>query len=197
MEPATPAPPAEDALAMNVLIRRLVVGFVLLLAGVLLVYSLASEPLAVVSRAFVDRFGLLGVFVGCMLIDATPGLTHEPVLLFALEGGLGYGLVFAAAGSGSTLAGLVGYGMGRLLGRNSRVQGMLDRYRLRAFLNRYGVRAVAVAALTPFPFAIATWGAGASGVGLRTVFLGSLFRFPKVFIYLSGIAGVISFSSGG
>ena len=89
MEPATPAPPAEDALAMNVLIRRLVVGFVLLLAGVLLVYSLASEPLAVVSRAFVDRFGLLGVFVGCMLIDATPGLTHEPVLLFALEGGHG------------------------------------------------------------------------------------------------------------
>ena len=64
-------------------------------------------------------------------------------------------------------------------------------------MKRYGVRAVAVAALTPFPFAIATWGAGASNVGLKPVLLGSLFRFPKVFIYLSGIAGVISFSAGG
>ncbi|MCO4745670.1 MAG: VTT domain-containing protein [Proteobacteria bacterium] len=184
----------EDPLALKTLFRRLVVGFVVLMVGVGVVYTLAAEPLAIVSEAFVENFGILGVFVGCLLIDATPGLTHEPVLLFALDGGLGYGSVLLAAGSGSVLSGVVGYAIGNRLGGVAWVQRMLIRYRLRAFLHRYGVRAVAIAALTPFPFAIATWGAGASQIPIRSVLIGALFRFPKVLFYLSGIAGVLSMS---
>lgn len=181
----------EDPLALQTLIRRLVVGFVVLMAAVAVVFTVAAEPLDALSTAFVSRFGLLGVFVGCMLIDATPGLTHEPILVVARQGGLGFWLIFLAAGAGSTLSGLLGYGIGRLLGGSAFLQRLLIRYRLREFLHRYGIRAVAIAALTPFPFAIATWGAGASQIPVRSVLIGSLFRFPKVLFYLSGIAGVL------
>lgn len=181
----------DDPLALRTLLRRLAVGFAVLLVVLSVVFVLAAEPLRAISERFVDQFGLVGVFVGCMLIDATPGLTHEPVLVVARQGGIPFWAIFAAAGTGSSLSGVVGYGIGRLIGGSAFVQRLLIRYRLRHFLHRYGTRAVAIAALTPFPFAIATWGSGASQVPLRSVIIGSLFRYPKVLFYLSGIAGVI------
>lgn len=183
----------EDPLALPTLLRRLALGFVLLLVALAVVFKLAHEPLTAVSHSFVDNFGLAGVFVGCLLIDTTPGLTHEPILVVAKQGGLGFWPIFLAAGSGSTLSGVLGYGIGRVLGGSAFLQRVLIRYRLREFLHRYGTRAVAIAALTPFPFAIATWGAGASQIPLRMVLVGALFRFPKVLFYLSGIAGVLKF----
>ncbi|TNE84228.1 MAG: hypothetical protein EP330_30370 [Deltaproteobacteria bacterium] len=183
----------EDPLALQTLLRRLAVGFVVLMAGVAVIFKLAAEPLNAVSAAFVENFGLLGVFVGCLLIDATPGLTHEPILVVARQGGIGFWAIFVAAGTGSMLSGVLGYGIGRVLGGSAFVQRLLIRYRLREFLHRYGVRAVAIAALTPFPFAIATWGAGASQISIRSVLVGALFRYPKVLFYLSGIAGVLQF----
>jgi membrane protein YqaA with SNARE-associated domain len=93
--------------------------------------------------------------------------------------------VFVTASAASVLAGPVGWLLGSLLGRFDLVQRMFVRYRISAFLERYGFWAVAVAALTPFPFSLATWASGAARVPLRTVLLGSLFRIPKVLFYFS------------
>ena len=191
VEPDLPGAPdahSDDAPPLDQLLRRLAVSLVVLIAVVVVLGVTVREPLSRVSEAFVDQFGITGVLVGCMIVDAIPGLTHEPLLLFGWEGGLGYWSIFAAAGTGSMLAGFVGFGIGRLLGRAGWVHRMLHRYRVIAFLHRYGTTAIAVAALTPFPFAIATWGAGAAGIGLRPVLLGALFRYPKVLFYLSLIA---------
>ena len=171
-----------DELDLRSLLMRVGTGLVVMLVGIATIAILAREPLEVAAGGFVDAFGLLGVFVGVLLTD-TFVLTHEPILFVAYAGGLGFWPVFAVASSASVLSGLVGWTLGGLLGRTSPVQRMFDRYKIRTFMEAYGFWAVAVAALTPFPFSVATWASGAAQVPLKTVALGSLFRIPKVMFY--------------
>jgi membrane protein YqaA with SNARE-associated domain len=72
-----------------------------------------------------------------------------------------------------------------LLGRWAFLTNVFKTYRVTAFLERYGVWAVAIAAFTPFPFAVVTWASGACGLPVKPVLLGSLFRAPKVLLYLT------------
>ena len=66
--------------------------------------------------------------------------------------------------------------------RRSRWAADRARY-IATFMRRYGFWAIAVAAITPFPFSAATWASGAAGISPRIVLLGSLFRAPKVLFY--------------
>lgn len=182
------AAPAADPLSPRALAWRLAVGLVSFLAVVAALGLTLRGPVEAISAWFVAELGLVGIFAGVLVTDTLPFLVHEPLLLFGLTGGLGFLPVFAAAASASVLAGFVGYGLGRAFGRSYRLQRFLLRYRLADLLRRYGVAAIAVGALTPFPYAVTTWGAGAVGIPLRHLALGSLFRIPKVLFYLTLIA---------
>lgn len=182
---STSDPLARDDMAPAALMRSLGVGLVVLFIGAAALGYVAREPLIYVSSGFVDRFGVAGIVVGCFVVDTIPGLTHEPFLLFGYTGGLGFWKVFAAAASGSVAAGPLGWAMGRLLGRLYWVQELFERHKVNAFIARYGVTAVAVAAITPFPFALATWAAGTANMPLDRLIMGSLFRIPKVAFYLT------------
>lgn len=171
-----------DDLDLRSLLTRVGTGLVVLLVGIASIAHLARDPLELAARQFVDAFGLLGVFVGVLITDSFV-LTHEPILLVAYAGGLGFWPVFVVASTASVLSGLVGWTLGGLLGRTGFVQRMFVRYKIRPFMEAYGFWAVAVAALTPFPFSVATWASGAASVPLKTVALGSLFRVPKVMFY--------------
>lgn len=184
---------AEDAIAraldtddevpsLRTLVRQLGVGLVTLVAVVgVLAWSL-REPLEAFAEAFTARFGLAGVFVGTLFTD-TMMLTHEPLLWAGYAGGLGFWPVFWVTTFASVLAGPVGWLYGRVLGRFGWVQRLFVRHRIPAFLQRYGFWAVAVGAVTPFPYSLVTWASGAARVPLSVVFLGSLFRAPKVMFY--------------
>ncbi len=185
----------DDELALAVLVKRLALGIVVLFSLVVVLSLTLREPLEVVSAWFVDQFGLAGVLASTFLLDAIPFTTHEPILFFAFSGGLGYWKIFAAAATGSFCSGTLGWAIGHGLGWHPRMKRMMLRYRIGPFLHQYGVWAIAVAATTPFPFAIATWGAGAAGVPWRDVLLGSLFRIPKVLFYLTLIS--VGWSVGG
>jgi len=177
----------ETPLPMPVLARRLVLGIGALLAAVVVLGLTRRQPLEALSEKFVEHFGLLGIFVGIAVWDAMPLTTHEPFLFFGYSGGLGFWPVAMTASAGSVTAGFVGYAIGRLLGSWDRFHRLLIRYRIAPFLNQYGAVAIAIAAATPVPFAITTWGAGASRISLRQLAIGSLFRIPKVIVYLAVI----------
>lgn len=179
-------PPDLDAsdLAPMALLRRVAVGVVVLFALLIGLGVLLKDPVLGMSVAFVDRFGPGGVFMGVVFTDAAPlGLTHEPILLAGYAGGLSFGTVFAVGAGASVFAGVLGWLCGGLLGRVPTIRRWFKRYRVDAFMTRYGVWAVAVAALTPFPFSIATWSAGIAGLGFGPLLLGCLFRVPKVLFY--------------
>lgn len=51
-------------------------------------------------------------------------------------------------------------------------------------LDRYGMKAVAVAALTPLPYSIFCWAAGAGRLSFKLFLLVSTLRFVRVVGYL-------------
>lgn len=188
MDP-TPIVPLDP----RTLMWRAGLGLFTLLAGVALAGVLARQPLEAVGAWFVGHMGLTGVFLCVTVVDTLP-LTHEPILFLGWSGGLGFGPVWAAASAGSVLAGVVGWFLGRQLSGSAFLKRQFVRYRIDRLFERYGVWAVAVAALTPFPYAVATWSAGAAGMPLGPVFAGSCVRILKVWIYLSLI--VAGWSAG-
>ena len=160
------------------------IGLFTLLALAALAGALLRHPLETVGEWFVHHLGLIGVFVTVLVIDTMP-LTHEPILLLAWTGGLGFLPIWLTAGLASILSGALGWFLGSLFAHNAFVQRQCQRYRIDILFQRYGVWAVAIAAITPFPYAIATWSAGAARMPFLQVLAGSCARLIKVLIYLS------------
>lgn len=172
----------EGQVAWRPLLRQFGIGVVTAVVLVAVLAYVLQDPIQSLSLAFVQATGLLGVFVAVLLVD-TFHLTHEPILVAAYVGGLKFWPIILTATAASVLAGPLGWWIGGFLGRVGFVASFLARHRLDAFLRRYGFMAVAIAALTPIPYGPTVWAAGATGVPLRDVVLGSLFRFPKVLFW--------------
>lgn len=179
--------PDDEVPSIGVLLVRLGSALFTLVVVFAALAWIARAPLEAFAAWFVGTFGLIGLGVFVLVVDSLP-LTHEPVLFLGLSGGLGFWPVWAAGTLGSIGAGVSGWAMGRTLGRHPYLQHLFAKYRITSFLQRYGAWAVAVAALTPFPYALTTWASGAAGVPLFQVVLGSLMRGPKVLLYLSLMA---------
>ncbi len=184
-EPVTP----DDAPRMQQLLLRLLGALTVLFALVVVLGITVAEPIGHLADQFIARFGESGLFGLIFLLDAVPFTTHEPVLFLAYTGGIPFWRVCLLAGTASMLSGGLGWSIGRGLAHWAPLRDLFERYRVAPFLRKYGATAVALAALTPFPYAIVTWGAGASGVRLDQVMVGALFRYPKVVFYL----GIIVF----
>lgn len=169
------------------LLVKMVTGIVLLLAIAAALGFLLEEPITIAASAFVDRFGLWGIAGAVVVTDASPvPMTHEPVLLIGVSADIPPLTLWAVASSASVFAGLVGYCCGALLVSRSRLRAwLLEKHPgFERFMERHGVRGVAVAALLPIPFALATWSAGMTRVGLPGVMLASLLRVPKTGFYM-------------
>jgi len=169
------------------LLYKMLGGIVGLLAVAAALAFLLEEPITSMASAFVDRFGMWGIAGGVVITDASPiPMTHEPILLIGVSAGIEPLTLWAVAGGASVFAGLVGYGCGALLVSKSRLRAWLFlKYPgFERFMERHGVKGVAVAALLPIPFALATWSAGMTRVGLGRVMLASLLRIPKTGFYM-------------
>lgn len=172
-----------EAPSLTALARQLAASLVVIGVAAYLVSRFLRGPIERAGAAFVDEFGLLGVFAGVLALDTLPGTIHEPLMALAWEGGLAYLPIVLASGTGSVAAGVFGWVIGRWLGRFAWVQRTMHRYHIGPFMRRYGGWAVAIAAITPFPYAITTYGAGAAGVRLPVLLAGSMLRFPKEALY--------------
>lgn len=187
-----PEPPQGPAASELVVLDwrlavRTLVGATLVLAAAGVAGLAMREPLITAGAWFFDRFGLWGMFFGTVVIDVSIiPLTNEPLMLLALSADQSPWMVFWVTSIASTLAGAVGWSIGRLIDRYTpfgrrlcmRYPAMTD------LLRRYGAVAVALGATTPLPFSASTWLAGLLGVPLRGVMAASLLRFPKTGFYL-------------
>lgn len=175
-------PPAID----RALLQKMGIGIVLLLLVAGALGLLLEEPITAMATAFVDRFGLAGIFAAVVMTDASPlPMTHEPILLIGVSADVPPMVLWGVAASASVFAGLVGYAGGALVAR-SRVRAWIHAKHpgFEAFMERHGVKGVAVAAVLPIPFALATWSAGMTRISLPGTMLAALLRIPKTGFYL-------------
>jgi len=173
---------------------KLLMGFAVLFTVAATAIYLFGPSIQKAGAYAVSQFGLAGLVVAVLVIDACPTpLSYVPLMLLGLEGGLSVWDVFAYASAASVFAGFVGYGAGRLIGVPRRLD-MWIRTRFpdhHPLLRRYGALGVFVAGALPFPFAVGTWSAGAIKSPFRWVALACLVRIPKTGVYLALLTGAL------
>lgn len=172
---------------------------VVIVAAAAVLGVLFREPLTVLGHRFVDRFGLLGMFLGTLFIDTSiVPLSTDPLLLIGVSGELPFWPMFFVTGIASVLSGPLGYACGAMLDRGTRIGPVLRRRfpRFLHLLEEHGIKAMVAAALLPIPFSATTWSAGISRLGLGRVALVSLLRIPKTGFYLWLIAKGWEYGAG-
>jgi membrane protein YqaA with SNARE-associated domain len=179
---------APEDLSVATLARRLVVGLGLFTLGMTALSWMFSAYIEAGSEWFVDRFGLMGILFGVALIDSFPGTFNEPFLVMGYTSGAGFWRVWFVSSLGSFLSAFSGYGIGWLAASRPGMHALFERFRVGAFMKKYGPVALIVAAVTPLPFALFTWSAGATGLPLRYILVAGLFRFVKIGFYMALIA---------
>ncbi|MEM7448022.1 MAG: VTT domain-containing protein [Myxococcota bacterium] len=157
------------------------------------------EDFLTVGNWFVRSFGALGVFFGFLIPDAlTVPIPQDAFMAFALAGGMPFEAVVGAASTGSLVGGSLGWLLGRQLRRTAWYRRVTDRRAIdaEALMHRYGLQALAVAAVTPLPYSVMCWASGALGVPYAQFILVSLLRILRVAVYLwliqMGLINVLS-----
>lgn len=157
--------------------------FMVLLVSVLVLFG---DEFKALGQAAVNRFGYAGVGIGIALIDMfTLPLPPDTILALAVAGGLDPVWTIVWGSAGSITGGIGAYWLGRLLGTTRFVVRVVAPFKERgeAFIDRLGVNAVIVAALTPIPFSIVCTLAGAMGMNFVRFLPATLFRIPRIAIY--------------
>lgn len=174
---------------VKVALRRLFISVLVIFAGVAAVGLAFRAPLEHYSELLIDRFGLLaiggGIFVADMFTFPVP---PDAYLLAGSAAGVDPYLVIATGSLASIVAGCGAYFIGMALSKLPRFKTILDSEGDPALrlLKRLGIAAVVVAALTPVPFSLICYMAGALRVRFAPFVLATLARIPRMagFFYL-------------
>jgi membrane protein YqaA with SNARE-associated domain len=179
--PEAEAPPLDLS---RVLIGAMlgIVGFTLLAA---VLGWLFYEPALELGRWFVGTFGGPGVAVGFFFPDAfTVPIPNDAFTAFGLFGGMAFWEVVFWGSLGSMAGGSTGWSIGRyLLTRSKTLQRFIERRggeQMRAQLVRGGRYFLAIAAVTPIPYSVTCWAAGATKMPYWQFITISLLRIPRV-----------------
>jgi membrane protein YqaA with SNARE-associated domain len=176
--------PAE---ATRPTVLRVTLGLLGLVVAVAILGKLLHDPVADFSTALVSRLGYGGVFGAVLLMDAVPGIGFQPGLFFGYTGGLGAVPLFVVTFAASFVASLTTFGCGRLLEGQPWLLTRLDRLGLAPWIRRQGTRALALAAVAPFPWPLAALGAGVLGLPIRQVLTAATARGLKIVFTLAAI----------
>ena len=178
--------PADDLDVRGLVLRALwtIIVLVALIGGLAWLWR---DELVALGGVFVRELGLMGLFLGFFLPDALPvPLPHDVFSGLCLIGGVSFPVIVAVASTASLCGGSVGFMIGRRLSHTGWFQRIMTKHGAdaHALVLRYGAVAVAIGALTPLPYFIVCWAAGALDMRY-TRFLGwSLLRIPRVAGYL-------------
>lgn len=170
-------------------LRRVLIGAVLGMMGFTVLAALLGwlfhEPLIDVGRWFVASFGGPGIAIGFFFPDAfTMPVPNDAFTAFGLWGGMGFWQVVCWGSLGSLAGGSTGWAIGRyLLARSKRLQAFIERRggeEIRGQLIRGGRWFLVIAALTPVPYSVTCWAAGATRMRYWEFLAISLLRIPRV-----------------
>lgn len=174
-------------------LRGVLLGAVLVMMGFTAFAAalgwLFHEPLIELGRWFVARFGGPGIAVGFYFPDAfTMPVPNDAFTAFGLWGGMPFGRVVAWGSLGSLAGGSTGWLIGRhLLARSHKLQAYIKRRggdEMTAHLRRGGRWFLAIAAVSPVPYSVTCWAAGATKMPYVEFLIISLLRIPRVAAFL-------------
>ena len=188
-EAEVPQSEASEEVELNVrkILFYTVVGVAVFLLVVGGVAYLFKEPLLNAAKEFVRVLDGPGVGLGFFLPDAlTLPFPADVGSGMALMGGMSFWKVTAWGSAGSILGGCIGYWIGRGLGHTRPVTRLFERRgrEVHLLMKKYGDQSLFVAVVTPLPYSIACWAAGALKMPFKRFFFISLFRAPRVALYL-------------
>lgn len=184
--PVSPVPGARARWELARILVRLVLGLGAFLGGIALAAHLARDELNALGLAFVERFGLAGMFAGVYLADAFSfPIPPQFYLLTAISGGGSQVEAVATVCAASVLAGYTGYHLAVRLARvrlfATRIQAV--RPRVDRLFERYGYWAIAVGSLMPIPFSVLCYLAGLYRLPSRYFAVHLLLRVPRLFVF--------------
>ena len=170
----------------------------LLFFSFVLIFALFLAPptrsfLKSTSTSLISSFGLFGLFMMIVLMDTIIQPISPDILVFGSTFG-GASLFWATliGGLASCLAGVIGYHLGKRLGRDRFEKWFGEGHVKRGhyMFEKYGVWAVIVGALSPIPYSSICWTAGIYRMSFVPFLITSLLtRVPRFFIM-----GLIGFS---
>jgi membrane protein YqaA with SNARE-associated domain len=181
----------EEEVEVELNLKRILVFMVItLVAFIGLVGFLAHhyrEPLFDFGKSFVEHLGGFGVTLGFLLPDAlTLPIPADAVSVVGRTGGLTFINVVLFASVGSLTGGSLGYVIGRKFGGTSWFKRLTKKKgrEMESLMRRYGVKTLFIAVVTPLPYSLGCWAAGALKMPFKRFFLISLFRIPRIALYL-------------
>jgi membrane protein YqaA with SNARE-associated domain len=173
---------------------------VAIVAAVFVIFSLSFYFLSQISATSWSNFGYAGVFL-LSLVGASSVIIPVPYTVILLTISPAFDLIpFAiAAGAGSAVGELVGYGVGRI-GRAALVgrKYLLKMDAMQAIFKRYGIIVIFLFALTPLPDDLLFIPLGLMGYSiwkaLAASMLGKFFAMLAI-AYVGNVAGWLFFES--
>ncbi|MEC7946222.1 MAG: VTT domain-containing protein [Myxococcota bacterium] len=178
---------------------KLAVGFVVVFLIVSVLGAWFKDPVVAFGTAVVDRYGLPGLALSVWLVDMFPTpMSYVWFMTLGRAGGISFMAVFGASAVASYLAGLTGFGIGRMVGMPPRLARWMERRhpRIRRLLDEHGVWGLTLISVLPFPLALGSWTAGAIRLPPSKAALALLVRFPKTFVYVLMIEQGLRVGSG-
>ncbi|MBS3963513.1 MAG: VTT domain-containing protein [Methylomonas sp.] len=153
-----------------------------------------EDPMYQATHWVIERIGFVGL---CLIMFVTDTLitpfSPDILLVMVAHSDLAayWQFYVPILGLVSVMAGLAGWCIGRWLANFDRVRSLIDSLadEQRRFLQDYGFWAIALAAVTPLPYSLVCWAAGAMPIRWTTVLTASLlFRIPRMIIFYLVIA---------
>lgn len=175
-------------------LSKAIVGILTLVFTITVLGYWYKEEMTLATNYVVDRIGFAGLCFILFLTDTLVTPVSPDILLIVIanshlaEQWLPYVLILGLV---SVASGMVGWCIGRWLGRFRWVQNLFGRLNeeQRSFIRKYGFWGIVLGATTPLPYSVTCWTAGATQVKWTTVLAASvLFRIPRIIVYYLIIA---------
>lgn len=171
------------------------------LAGIIIIVVMMGalsfwfeKEMSIMTNWVVDRIGFTGLCLILLITDTlvTPFLPDILLVVIAKSELAKFWLHYVSIlGIVSVVAGMLGWSIGRWLSRfhfTQRLYGQIGKEK-RGFVEQYGFWAIVLGAITPLPYSVTCWTAGAMGLRWTKVLAASvLFRIPRIIIYYVLIA---------
>lgn len=165
---------------------QLVLSLGALFGAIAIAGYVARDELDALGRAFVERFGLVGMFIGTFLADAFSfPIPPQFYMLTAITAGGSQLAPMAVISAASLLGGCTGYRLARHIAKvrlfAARIQA--TRPRIDRLFDRYGYWAIAIGSVTPIPFSMLCYFSGLYRVPARYFVAFVLFRLPRLALF--------------
>ena len=165
---------------------RLGIAFLIVLALVVIMRVIFGDYIEVFAEVLVDQFGFLGIFFSTLILDSLVlGISPDFVLFVAIAGEMNPFQILFTISTASIIGGNIGYFIGRYLGNRKFVHKRIEPYERKGhyLMEKYGVWAVIVAAMTPIPFSTICWIAGMLEMKYTHFLAGAIWRIPRYLLW--------------